>query len=171
MAPPRSTPRSSLNRTAAPAVIPASKRQRGTATQPIEVSDTQVSLPTHLSPRKALAASQAAIEDSLSPTFESQLRDALGEAVIIAPVEGSKAATVETTKAVEEEEELNNSFGRNFADNLEGIDSLRLKRFCEPTATAGPRSSWIFRHGYRVARRSDMTQIWFICRWCHHIRG
>jgi hypothetical protein len=94
------------------------------------------------------------------------LCDAVDEAAIVAPVEGSKAATVATTKAVKEEE-FNNSFGSNFADNLEGIDWSRLKRFCEPTATAGPRSSWIFRHGYRVARRSDMTQIWFICRWCH----
>jgi hypothetical protein len=86
------------------------------------------------------------------------LRDALDEAAIVAPVEGSKAATVATSKAVEEEE-LNNSFGSNFADNPEGIDWSRLKRFCELTATAGPRLSWIFRHGYRVACRSDMTRI------------
>jgi hypothetical protein len=93
------------------------------------------------------------------------LRDAQDEDTIFAPEEDSEAATAAITEAIDAE--ADSLLSSSFADDLEGIQWDRLPRFCPPPVTAGPRPSWIFRHGYRVTLRTDMTKIWFVCRWCH----
>jgi hypothetical protein len=44
-----------------------------------------------------------------------------------------------------------------------------LRSVCLALAVSisGPRTSWVFRHGYRVAVRKDIRRTWFICR-CFH---
>ncbi|KAA8615108.1 hypothetical protein PtrSN002B_011378 [Pyrenophora tritici-repentis] len=55
----------------------------------------------------------------------------------------------------------------DFEDNYEGIDWDRLPRFIKPPTTSRRTPSWIYRHGYRVVLRSDMTTTYFICKFCH----
>ena len=84
--------------------------------QAIIVDSSQPPLLFRLSPRKALAASQA-----IEPlTFESELRESqLEEDISPPPANGSKAATVATTEVVDEAtEEL---FGSSFAMDLDSI--------------------------------------------------
>src|SRR6266496_6345569 len=65
---------------------------RGTASQPVELEESQ-QLPPRLSPRKALAiAASQATEERL---FKPQLRDMVPED---APIEPSKAATEASTE-------------------------------------------------------------------------
>jgi hypothetical protein len=52
-------------------------------------------------------------------TFEERLRDAIDEDTIFMPKEGSEAATVAITKAVNTE--ANSFFPSSWADDLEGI--------------------------------------------------
>ena len=109
-------------RPAGTAVTSSSKhlrgRGRGTATQPIEFNDTQISLPTRTSPRKDLAESQAT-QGALSSTFEERLRDAQDEDTILVPEEASEAATAAITEAIDAE--ADSLILSSFADNLEGI--------------------------------------------------
>src|SRR5947209_3252603 len=106
------------------AVVPQKRRRvasPGTATQPINVDDSQ-QLSQRPSPRRTLAivASQA-IKPSTPPTFESQLRESQPEAAIVEPTEGSKAATVAITEDGDNssDEDL---FDARFTDNFDGID-------------------------------------------------
>jgi hypothetical protein len=149
------------------AVTSSSKRLRGgrgTATQPIEFSDTQISLPTRSSPRKDLVESQAT-QGALLLTFEERLRDAQDEDTIFVQEEDSEAAMAAITEAIDGE--ADSLFPSSFADDLEGIQWDRLPCFCPPPVTTGPRPSWVFCHSYCVMLRTNMTKIWFICRWCH----
>jgi hypothetical protein len=90
-------------RAAAMAATTSTKRHKtkGTASQLIEVSDTQIALPTRLSPCKALVESQAtqSIQRVLLVTFEEHLRDAIDKDEIFVLEEGSVAATVAITEA------------------------------------------------------------------------
>ncbi|KAF1949875.1 hypothetical protein CC80DRAFT_373177, partial [Byssothecium circinans] len=134
---------------------------RGTASQPVELEESQQQ-PPRASPRKALAiaASQATKEHP----FESQLRDLLPED---APTEPSRAATEATT---EDSERTVEGFDVRFKDDFEGIDWKRLPGFIAPLRTYKHKKSWIYRHGYRVSLASDPSQIWFICKYCHQHR-
>jgi hypothetical protein len=51
-----------------------------------------------------------------------------------------------------------NCLKADFADNLDGIAKKRLPRFYKPGSTSGPRTSCIFRHGYHVAVRKDVSR-------------
>ena len=119
--PPKAT-KPPTKRPAGTAVTSSSKRLRGrgrgTATQPIEFSDTQISLPTRSSPRKDLAESQAT-QGALSSTFEERLRDAQDEDTIFVLEEDSKAATAAITEAINAE--ADSLLPSTFANNLEGI--------------------------------------------------
>jgi hypothetical protein len=117
-------PKRAPKRSATPAASGTPKRPRGTATQPIEVDESQSSqLSLRPSPRKALAA--AASQASNDAPFESQLRDAVPEVTIVPPLEGSKAATVATTEAAAYSDG-EDEFDKDLADNFEGIDWSRL---------------------------------------------
>jgi hypothetical protein len=108
-------------------ITPKRSRSKGnTASQAIVVDSSQPLLSLRLSPRKALAARQA-IE---SPTFESELRESQLEDNIFPPADGSKAATVTTTEAVDEA--IAELFNSSFANNLDGVAWERLPRFCKP---------------------------------------
>ena len=116
-------------RTAAAAALeapstPKRLRSKGdTASQAIVVDSSQPHLSLRLSPRQALAASQA----TEPPTFESELRDSQVEEAIIPPADGSKAATVATIETTDDaadnaaDEAVDELFEGGFADNLDGI--------------------------------------------------
>ena len=89
---------------------------RGTASQPIML-DTQPSLP-RLSPRKAL------VESSQAPNFESQLRESQAEDAIVAPIEGSEAATAASSAAAKTA--MDEGFDAHLEDDFKGIDWARL---------------------------------------------
>lgn len=134
----------------------------GSKTQPLMIEEPQLSQRTL--PRKALAtAASQATEDTL---FESQLRDLLPETAIVAPTEGSKAATVAITEVAESGDEADN-FNNRFVDDFKGIDWARLPRFQTPLRTLKQKKSWVFRYGYRVALRKDLERTFFICKYCH----
>jgi len=109
---PPSQPPEARTRRKAPAKR-AKTSGRGTASQPVELEESQ-QLPPRLSPRKALAiASSQATEERL---FESQLRDMVPED---APIEPSKAATEAST---EESDRAFEHFDARFADNFKGVN-------------------------------------------------
>jgi hypothetical protein len=71
------------------------------------------------------------------------LRESQIEAAIVAPTEGSKAATV----AIPEDDHQSSdedTFDERFADNFEGIDWARLPQYMKPLATQKQRKSWVF---------------------------
>jgi hypothetical protein len=125
---------------------------RGTASQAI-VLDTQQSF-LRLSPRKALFTTSQALK------FESQLRESHAEDAIVAPAEGSEAATA-AKGAVDE------GFDTHLEDDFEGIDWTRLPQYMKPLASVRTRRSWIYRYGWRVALIKDPDRIFFVCRYCH----
>ncbi|KAF1958217.1 hypothetical protein CC80DRAFT_546455 [Byssothecium circinans] len=91
------------------------------SSSPPSTGDQSASLPQRLSLRKALAI--AASQATKPPTFESQLRESQLEAAIVAPTEGSSAATVATTKDDEDgNKDSNTGLDERFADNFDDID-------------------------------------------------
>ncbi|KAG9384373.1 Dimer-Tnp-hAT domain containing protein [Pyrenophora tritici-repentis] len=116
------------------------KTAKGSASQPILMDDSQPELSIRTSP-----PSQAT-EDA---PFESQLRDAIPEATIQPPAEGSRAATEATSEAIEGGDDT--GFDDEFTDNFDGIDWKRLPRFTKPLRTLKRNKSWVYQYGYRVA--------------------
>lgn len=117
------------------------------------------------SPRKALAAASQATASSQAPTFESQFLESHVEDDIVAPTEGSRAATVATTEAGDRDngqDEMSSA-----ADSFDGIDWARLPSYMKPLAGSKRPKSWIFRYGYRVVERQATKRIWFVCKYCH----
>ncbi|CAE7020375.1 hypothetical protein PTTW11_03054 [Pyrenophora teres f. teres] len=94
------------------------KTAKGSASQPILMDDSQSKLSIRTSPRKALAA--AASQATEDAPFESQLRDAIPEATIQPPAEGSRAATEATSEAIEGGDDT--GFDDEFTDNFDGIN-------------------------------------------------
>jgi hypothetical protein len=135
--------------------------------QPVDVDSSQETSPP---PCRVIAAASQATE---AVNFESQLR--LRKAAIVAPIEGSEAATVATTVAVttvpatpvnavsNEEEE----FDTGLVDDFTGIDWMRLKQYCRPPRTQKRKKSWVYKWGYRVALGTDMERTFWICHDCH----
>jgi hypothetical protein len=134
----------------------------GSALQPISFDDDtqQSSRPT--SPCRAIAAASQATK---TIDFESQLRNAIPEAAIAAPIKGSEAATAATTVIAESDDE--EEFDAEMSDNFEGINWTRLKKYCKPLRTQKRTKSWVYKWGYRVALLKDMSRIYWICRDCH----
>ncbi|KAG9384948.1 Dimer-Tnp-hAT domain containing protein [Pyrenophora tritici-repentis] len=114
--------------TPAPRPHKRAKTAKGSASQPILMDDSQPELSIRTSPRKALAA--AASQATEDAPFESQLRDAIPEATIQPPAEGSRAATEATSEAIEGGDDT--GFDDEFTDNFDGIDWKRLPRFTKP---------------------------------------
>ncbi|KAG9378511.1 hypothetical protein A1F94_010280 [Pyrenophora tritici-repentis] len=117
--------------TPAPRPHKRAKTAKGSASQPILMDDSQPELSIRTSPRKALAA--AASQATEDAPFESQLRDAIPEATIQPPAEGSRAATEATSEAIEGGDDT--GFDDEFTDNFDGIDWKRLPRFTKPLRT------------------------------------
>ncbi|KAI0569226.1 Dimer-Tnp-hAT domain-containing protein, partial [Pyrenophora tritici-repentis] len=133
-------PRAGLKRPrAAPST--ANKRAKGASrgagseSQPVLIDDSQQALPLRVSPRKALAATQA----EAAETFEAEIRESQA---IVAPTEGSKAATV---ASAEDNDASDEGFDERFVDDFEGIDWSRLPRFQKPLRTLKQKKSWRFR--------------------------
>jgi len=126
---------------------------RSTVSQPIVLDPQQSSL--RLSPRKALfKASQTA-------DFESQLRESQAEDAIVAPAEGSEAATA-AKGAIDE------GFDTHLENEFEGIDWTCLPQYMKPLASVRTKRSWVYRYGWRVALSKDPDRIFFVCRHCYN---
>jgi hypothetical protein len=125
-----------------------------TASRPV-VFDTQPSSP-RLSPRKAL------VQASQAPNFESRFRESQAEDAIVAPAEGSKAASLATAKKT-----MDKGFDAHLEDGFEGIDWTRLPRYMKPLASVRTKRSWVYRYGWRVALIQDPDRVFFVCRYCH----
>ncbi|KAG9376598.1 hypothetical protein A1F94_013145 [Pyrenophora tritici-repentis] len=119
------------------------------------MDDSQPELSIRTSPRKALAA--AASQATEDAPFESQLRDAIPEATIQPPAEGSRAATEATSEAIEGGDDT--GFDDEFTDNFDGIDWKRLPRFTKPLRTLKRNKSWVYQYGYRVASLREPHQV------------
>jgi hypothetical protein len=135
---------------------------QGTASQPAEF-DASPKLFQRLLPRQSLGVTVS--QDDEMPIFESQLRESQPEAAIVAPIEDSEVATVDTIEAAYE------IFDQYMADNFDGIDWARLPRFMKPESTLKGRKSWIYLHGYRVALIKDPSRTFFVCQYCHKRRS
>ena len=138
-------------------VIASTKRPkvtpRGTHSQPIPI-ESPLSSPRP-SPRKAL------VEASQASNFEARLRETQPEEAIIPPIKGSEEATIADNEPSTER------FDEQLEDDFTGIDWDRLPRYMKPMASQRSRKSWVYRHGYRVALRSNPLRIYFVCRYCH----
>ncbi|KAF2830926.1 hypothetical protein CC86DRAFT_464121 [Ophiobolus disseminans] len=137
---------------------------RGTESQPVRVDALQLFY-QRLSPRKAIAASQAteATANTTVPlTFESQLRESQPQDTIVA-TKGSKPATVATAK----DNDALEDFDAAFANDFNVIDWLRLPRHMKPLATQKQKKSWVYLHGYCVVLRKQPDRVFFVCRYCH----
>ncbi|KAI1507331.1 hypothetical protein Ptr86124_000997 [Pyrenophora tritici-repentis] len=119
-------------------------RHRGTASQPVLV-DTQPFSPSPppppLSPRQALVAAPQA------PNFEATLRESRAEETIIPPPKGSEHATVAASGAASE--------------------ASRYPKHCKPPTSLSNRASWVYSHGYRIALRSNVAKVTWICHYCY----
>ncbi|EFQ89361.1 hypothetical protein PTT_14415 [Pyrenophora teres f. teres 0-1] len=131
------------------------KRARGTASQPVAIdSQSYQSQPSALSP-----------PPPYTHTFESRLRESQPEDAIVAPAEGSEQATLAPSSEAADDA-VDEAFDAHLEDNYDGIDWGRLKLYTKPITTHQHKRSWIYRHGYRVARLKDPTRVFFICHWC-----
>ncbi|KAK1919389.1 hypothetical protein P3342_009113 [Pyrenophora teres f. teres] len=84
---------------------------------------------------------------------------------IVAPAEGSEQATLAPSSEAADDA-VDEAFDAHLEDNYNGIDWGRLKLYTKPITTHQHKRSWIYRHGYRVARLKDPTRVFFICHWC-----
>ena len=153
----------------------------GTASQPIELPETQLSAPLLPSP-PAEAAVEAAVEAAADPLVGRVIGVAerpwelqvLESQVIAAPSSASKAATEASVD--EDQDEVAGGFDAEFTDDYNGINWADLRSYVKPSRTLTGRKSWVFKHGYRVALRRTLAEIaadvpertFFVCRWCHH---
>jgi len=145
-------------------------------TQPIELPNDYIEtlnaryeppindeLPRRSSPREILrlAAAQATQEEP----FERQLMDLTSEGARILPNNASQAATEATVDNYIED--VDPRLPPGFVDDLEGINFTRLPGYCKPGATTKRGRSWVFQHGYRIAKLSNMKECWWLCKYCH----
>jgi hypothetical protein len=52
-------------------------------------------------------------------------------------------------------------------DNYKGFDWSCFPRHCKPPTTFSNRASWIYDHGYRIALRSNVLKLTWICYYCY----
>ena len=126
-------------------------------------ADNDDEVPQRASPRQVLsiAASQATQEQP----FELRLLNLVPERAIVHPNGSSRAATEATLD--ENGSEVESELPPGFVDNLDGIDFKRLPGYCKPNATTKRGRSWIFLHGYRIAKQTNITECWWLCKYCH----
>jgi hypothetical protein len=122
------------------------------------VLDTQPLLP-RLLPCKAL------VESSQAPNFELQLHELQAEDAIIAPIEGSKAATAALSEAAKTA--MDKGFDAHLEDNFKGIDWARLPQYMRPLASVRTKRSWVYCYGWRVTLIKDPDRIFLVCCDCH----
>jgi hypothetical protein len=134
------------------------KADKGSSLQPITIDrGTQSS-----SPRQAIAAA------SQGTNFETQVRNAVPEAAIVAPLKGSETTTIATTEAaVSKDDNEDEEMDSHLLDNFKGIDWSHLTKYCKPPRTQKQKKSWVYKHSYRVVLWNNMEKIFFICRACH----
>ncbi|KAA8612811.1 hypothetical protein PtrV1_13380 [Pyrenophora tritici-repentis] len=136
-------------------------RHRGTASQPVLVDTRPFSPsppPPPLSPRQALVAAPQA------PNFEATLRESRAEETIIPPPEGSEHATVAASGAASE------AVDEGFVwveDKYDGFNWSRYPKHCKPPTSLSNRASWVYSHGYRIALRSNVAKVTWICHYCY----
>ncbi|KAG9388727.1 Dimer-Tnp-hAT domain containing protein [Pyrenophora tritici-repentis] len=136
-------------------------RHRGTASQPVLVDTRPFSPsppPPPLSPRQALVAAPQA------PNFEATLRESRAEETIIPPPEGSEHATVAASGAASE------AVDEGFVwveDKYDGFNWSRYPKHCKPPTSLSNRASWVYSHSYRIALRSNVAKVTWICHYCY----
>ena len=144
------------------------KRAKGTASQPININSYEpLGLLKSPSPLPLANAFQALVSASQAPTFEARIRESRAADSITAPPKDSEHATAAASEAPNEEsEEEIEAFDAHLMDNHDGIDWNRLKKFQLPLSTYKYKKSWVYQHGYRVASRSDLARISWVCHIC-----
>jgi hypothetical protein len=141
---------------------------RGTASQPINVDASQSVSHVRTSPRRALAV--AASQTTETRPFESQLRDLIPEDTIVAPTDGSGAATdadTVDTPANNDDDDVPAVMDSHMADNFDGISWDRLPQYGKPLRVLKHKKSWVYEYGYRVTLLSDPNRTFWVCRVCH----
>lgn len=105
-----------------------------------------------------VAASQA-------PNFEATLRESRAEDSIVAPTEGSEQATIVPSEAGNTE--ADEAQFQWVEENYNGFDWARFPLHCKPPTTLSSRASWIYGYGYRLALRSNVSEITWVCHYCY----
>jgi hypothetical protein len=144
-------------------------RPRGTASQPVPVNTQPLSpspplSPPPLPPPAPLSPRQALVAASQAPNFEATLRESRDEATIVAPPEGSEHATEAASEAA------GDTVDSGFVwieDSYDGFNWDRYPKHCKPPALLSQRASWVYEYSYRIALRSDLTKITWICHYCY----
>jgi hypothetical protein len=88
---------------------------------------------------------------------------------IVPPTESSIAATKAKNNAdtTDNNRETGAEMDSHMANNFDGINWQCLSQYCKPLRTQKHKKSWVYNYGYRVALRTDMNRIFWICRACH----
>ncbi|KAG9387109.1 hypothetical protein A1F94_000001, partial [Pyrenophora tritici-repentis] len=119
-------------------------RHRGTASQPVLV-DTRPFSPS-------------------PPPPPLDLRESRAEETIIPPPEGSEHATVAASGAASE------AVDEGFVwveDKYDGFNWSRYPKHCKPPTSLSNRASWVYSHSYRIALRSNVAKVTWICHYCY----
>jgi hypothetical protein len=168
--------KNSTKRASSDALSRPKKRAKGTASQPIPINSQAPALspsPPPPPPPPITNALQALVSKSQAPTFKARIRESRAEDSIVPPPEGSEHATAAAAEAPEDDEDEDEeveAFDADLMDKYDGIDWSRLKKYQLPLKSYKYKKSWVYRHGYRVAARSNPSCIHWVCHYCHHHR-
>lgn len=143
----------------------------GTASQPIELPETQQSSPSpppntppsplpNTPPIEVLGGASEPVDI----VWESQLLlHQLSNAV---EVPASSIAATEASNAANND---SNEVPR-LDDDYANFDWARHPGLMKPAATTRHKRSWIFNHGYRLAAVGNYNKTYFVCKYCHQQR-
>jgi hypothetical protein len=153
-----------ITRTMAP---PALKRARKVPTA------SRKRVKTSSSTAAASAAAETAVASQLpisSSNFELLFQDSQPESAIVAPnVDGSRAATEASA-----DDNINNGgdtrIDAHLVDTYPGLDWARIPSFTKPIDLPTNRKSWVYDHGYRIALRRNLKQIYWVCHDCYRCK-
>jgi hypothetical protein len=121
-------------------------------------------------------AFQVLVSASQAPSFEAHVRESRPKDSIVAPPEGSEYATAAASEAeddddkddaLDDEDDELEPFDAHLMDTYKGIDWARLKKYHQPLTSYKYKKSWVYRHGYCIALRSNPAKIYWVCHWCH----
>jgi hypothetical protein len=126
---------------------------------------TKKPLPGSGSASQPFVVDTSQLSAAVTSTFESRLRNTQQPKDIVA-TEGSRAATVATADGDDTDDEDTVAEDPALSDDFDGIDWSRLPKYMKPLMTSKFKKSWVYKHSYRVALRSNPEQLFFICHVC-----
>jgi hypothetical protein len=102
---------------------------------------------------------------AVTSTFESRLRNTQQPKNIVATTD-SQPATVAMANGENKDDKNTVAEDSALSDNFDGIDWSRLPKYMKPLTTSKFKKSWVYKHSYRIALRSNPEKLFFISHVC-----